>query len=313
MRTRYPRRKTSREPYAGLGAAELNAFLQHLRTRNYSPKTVTAREKSMLDLFSSLAASGVERLQDVTTADLDRYRTEIVDRGFTINSQNNYLWAVSKFFGFLEDTKRVFVNPADGLFIPKPRRIMQPVPTEAEMKKLLAQPNVLTPVGMRDRAILEVMYSTGVRRGELLGMSLFDPDYDRGTVRVCGKGRKDRMLPLGKHAAYWLRQYTREGRPKLLKGQIDVRALWVSKDGDPVSGVRIVQMLRQYVGRAGIKKRISPHSLRRACATHMLFHGAHPVQIQMLLGHSSLQTLSQYLQVGIKEMMRTHYQTRPGR
>ena len=190
---------------------------------------------------------------------------------------------------------------------------MQPVPTEAEMKKLLSLPDVLTPVGMRNRAMLEVMYSTGVRRGELLGMTLFDPDYDRGTVRVCGKGRKDRMLPLGKHALHWLRQYTREARPKMVKDQIDVRALWVSKDGDPLSGIRVDQMIRQHVARAGIKKRISAHSIRRACATHMLAHGAHPVQIQMLLGHSSLQTLSQYLQVGIRDMMKTHYQTRPGK
>ena len=313
IRARERRNNRSQEHLAAPFAEALEAWTQQLRLRKCSPKTLEIRTRSVLDLFSSLAASGIERLSDVTGEDLDRHAERLIERGLKVNSRDIYLRSIRGFFNFLEETRRLFVNPAETLVIPKPDRHMLPVPTEAEMKRLLAVPNALKAVGLRDRALLEVMYSTGARRGEALGMTLFDPDCDRGTIRVRGKGRKERVLPLGRHALHWLRQYMREARPKLVKDRVDERALWVSKDGQPLSGIRVDQMIREHVRHAGIRKNISAHSLRRACVTHMLAHGAHPVQLQMLLGHASLQTLSQYLQVGLREMMNTHGATNPGR
>ena len=105
-----------------------------------------------------------------------------------------------------------------------------------------------------------------------------------GSVRVLGKGQKERVVPLGKHALHWLKEYMRKARVKIAKNTVDIHTLWLSKDSDPLSGTRLDQLIREYVRKAGIVKRFSAHSIRRACATHMLMNGAHPVQLQMLLG-----------------------------
>ena len=290
-----PRKKKLKKVYTGLGAEELRAFIVSLRQKKYSPATLRIRQRAVMDLCGYLKGQGCERLADVNLNDLDGYRGHIVERGFNSNSVNSYLWSVRKFFDFLEETQRIFSNPSKGLKIPALNRSLQPVPTEAEMTQLLSGPDMLKSTGTRDRAILEVMYATGVRQGELLRMKIFDPDFERGIIRVMGKGSKERIVPLGKHALHWLRQYMRQARLRLIKKKVDEQALWVSKDGYRLSGIRVDQMIREYAKKAGIKKKVSAHSLRRACATHMLMGGAHPVQLQMLLGHSSLQTLSQYV------------------
>lgn len=213
---------------------------------------------------------------------------------------------------FLEEGRFIFFNPADQLTIPRANRHLQPVPTQKEMEQLLSMPDTTTVFGVRDRAILEVMYTTGVRRGELLSMRTQDVNFERGRIRVFGKGRKERMVPLGKHARRWLKEYINDARQKLIANKEDLAELWLTKDGRAISGTRVDQMIRAYVQEAGILKSISAHSLRRACATHMLMNGAHPVQLQMLLGHASLKSLSQYLQIRITDMIKTHKKTRPG-
>jgi len=307
------KRSRHKAVYSGLGAEELKAFTDHIRRRKYSEKTVDTRQRAIVDLLKYLSSMGRERLADVERSDLNGYRENIVSRNFNVNSVNGYLWSVKRFFDFLEETQLIFENPAAELQIPAENRRMQPVPSEGEMKQLLSAPDVMTSVGKRDRAILEVMYSTAVRRGELVAMKIFDPDFDRGCIRVNGKGNKERVVPLGKHALYWLQTYLRDARPRLVKDQVDVQAMWVSKDGGVLSGVRVDMMIRECVKKVGITKSFSAHSLRRACVTHMLMHGAHPVQLQMLLGHASLKTLSQYLQLGIKDLMKTYSKTRPGK
>lgn len=313
MKKRYSRNTKSKPEYKGLGAKELNLYLSSLRKQKYSPATILNRQGSILDFLGFLKSEEIDRLADIDTDVLESYRLHIVERGFRRNSVHGYLWGIKKFFQYLEESQCVFINPAAEFSVPSKNRDLLPVPTIQEMKKLLSMPDVLTPIGIRDRAILEVMYSTGVRRGELLGMKIFDPDFDHGRIKVFGKGSKERVVPLGKHSLHWLKEYMRTARIKIAKDNLDVHDLWLSKYSDPLSGCRLDQMIRQYVKNAGIVKPISAHSLRRACATHMLMNGAHPVQLQMLLGHSSLQTLSHYLQVGIREMMKTHNKTGPGK
>lgn len=313
IKKRYECRRKSKEKYTGFAAGELEAFSDHQHKRKFSPKTIDHRERSVKDLFAFLTGRGVARLQDVTPDDLEAYRLSLVDRPCKQGTIESYLWSARTFFTWLEKTQRLFVNPTENLTVKRPRKQILPVPTEEEMRKLLAHPDTTKPVGLRDRALLETLYCTGVRRGELLNMKIFDPDFDRGMIRVLGKGKKERILPLGKQAVHWLKQYMREARRKMVKDQIDVRALWVSKDGDPLSDIRVDQMVRLRAKEACIETPISLHGIRRACATHMLAHGAHPVQLQMLLGHSSLQTLSHYLQVGIKQMMKTHHNCKPGK
>jgi integrase/recombinase XerD len=197
--------------------------------------------------------------------------------------------------------------------MPKRTKGILQVPTEAEMKRLLAQPNVLRPIGLRDRALFEVAYGCGLRRGELERLTIFDPDLQQGTLRVLGKGRKERIVPLGSQAVHWLRKYLKHSRRKLLKGKVDLEALWISTQARALGGFAIRQQLYVYVKKAKIETPMNLHSLRKACVTHMLAHGAHPVQIQMLLGHADLRHLSQYLNVTITDLKQAHKRTRPGK
>jgi integrase/recombinase XerD len=191
----------------------------------------------------------------------------------------------------------------------EPRRL-QSVPSREEVRKLLEQPDTETAVGIRDRAILEVLYGTGIRREELLKLKVSSVDLKENTLRVNGKGGRQRIVPLGKTAAHWLQRYIEKARTELDPSE-DVEALRISQHGEPMSYWALPVIMRKYVKAVGIPS-LSPHSLRRACATHMLQNGAHPVELQMLLGHASLTHLSQYLRLSISELRKTHAATKPG-
>jgi integrase/recombinase XerD len=167
------------------------------------------------------------------------------------------------------------------------------------------------PRGIRDRAILETAYSTAVRRSELMGMNLGDLDLENGTIRVMGKGQRERMVPLGKQAVLWIRRYLDEVRPN--GGDGSGVALWLGPRGTRLTAAAVQMALRMlWLKSGGTQKPIGLHCLRRACATHMLRNGAHPVEIQMLLGHSCLNHLRQYLQVSITDLQAAHAGSKPG-
>ncbi len=295
----------------------VSEYIEGLKRKKYSPKTRQTYGYALSQFVVFLAGRGRGRIQDVTVHDLDAWRVELLNRGLKPASVELFLRAVRNLFNWLEDTERIFANPAAGLLVPKAGRLLPRVHTEEEIKRLLARPNVATAAGIRDRAILEVGYCCGLRREELAGVSIFDPDLDAGTLRVLGKGRKERVLPLGKHAAHWLKQYMLHARPKMLGGNIDHDALWVGVNGKPLGGQGISVMMKRY-GRecrqkGGMPLNLTPHSLRRACATHMLRRGAHPVQIQMLLGHAGMKHLAQYLRLTITDIKKMHAQSRVGK
>ncbi|MBT7702553.1 MAG: tyrosine-type recombinase/integrase [Verrucomicrobia bacterium] len=290
------------------------AYVRHLKGKRYEPGTLDKRLYAVRCLFSWIELQSVPpELQDITAADMEKYQVYTRKRGIAGSTADALIADAKKFFQFLESSGRVFLNPMERTVINwTPRRIKH-VPSEADMRKLLAAVDTTAPNGIRDRALLEVMYSTGARLGEVLRMTIFDPDAERGTVRVFGKGKKERMLPLGKHAVLWLKQYLKATRPKLQGDRIEVTALWIGKTGAPLKQSRVDQIVKAAVDAAGLTRSISSHAIRRACATHMLRGGAHPVQIQMLLGHSNLNSLSQYLQVTISDLHKMHAASKPGR
>jgi len=292
---------------------EWAAYIGHMTARKYSPATLMSYGGALKKCFSFLAALGRNRIQDVVTRDVDQYRADLVTQAFSPNSIELHMRSIRQFFRWLEDQGKLFVNPTAGLIVKKSHRPLQPVPTEEEIKRLLAQPNVSEPIGLRDRALLETFYTCALRREELAALSVFDPDLRQGLLRVLGKGRKERMVPLGRQAVHWLQQYLEHGRPKLVKDRIDEAGLWVGKDGKQMGGPGIRVAVQRYASAAGIETPISPHTLRRACVTHMLRNGAHPVQLQMLLGHSTLATLGQYLRVTILDLKSTHRRSKPGK
>jgi integrase/recombinase XerD len=287
------------------------AFLDALRQRRQSENTVHSAAFALAHLRAFLKTEGKD-LPDITPDDLDRFRQSLTDRGLALMSADLILRQVRRLFRWLAETGRIFLDPAALWSLPKPERPLLDVPTEKHVARLLAQPDPTRARGIRDRALIETAYSTGARLEELCRLTVFDPDLDRGLLRVMGKGRKERMLPLGKQAVHWLRQYIRDARPKLTRGRLNEERLWLGTGGRPISGPGIRMMLRHRARAAGLPP-ISPHALRRACATHMLRRGAHPVQIQLLLGHADLTTLSQYLRLTIRDIRKMHAASRPGR
>ena len=292
----------------------IQAYLKHLKALKYKPKSIRAWRDRLNRFLRFAELNGLENLQDITLADLEKYRLELVEAQMTSSSIYIYLSYIKRFFEYLEDTQRIFINPASNLILPKCKRKLQAVPNEKDVEKLLAQPDISTEDGIRDRAIIEVFYSTGLRLEELTSLQVFDPDLKNRIIRVIGKGSKERIVPLGKQAVFWLRQYIAKVRPKLLKGKLDEHALWIgSQWSRKLHPIIIQRNIREYGKTARASVRITPHALRRACATHMLRAGAHPVQIQFLLGHTSLRTLSQYLKVTVKDMKNMHKKSKPGR
>jgi integrase/recombinase XerD len=287
-------------------------YLASLTLRRFSPRSVSLYRRALRDFLFHLADTGRERAQDITPEDLENYRLALVQRNFAPASLEVYLRTVRQFFAWLEVNQKLFANPAAGLIIPQPPRKLLPAPTEEQVRQLLAQPNVATACGIRDRALLETAYATGARREELCRLTVFDADLDNRRLRVLGKGNKERVLPLGRHAVQWLQRYLTQARPRLLKEKLDEPALWIDLHGKQLAYETFQQIITRHSQAAGIEPAISPHALRRACATHMLRHGAHPLQLQMLLGHATLKTLSQYLRLTLTELQQTHQQSNPG-
>ena len=249
----------------------------------------------------------------MTAADLEQYRRVLIDDGLADSSMVVYLRAVLHLFRFLEEGQEIFTNPAKGMIIPKARGRLMPVPTQDQVKSLLAVPDPASLAGIRDRAIMETLYSSGVRLAELVGMDIFDMNIRQGHVRVLGKGDCERVVPLGRQAVFWTKKYLSNVRPVFCKKRPDERALWLGRMGKRFNPLIVERLLKAYSIEAGISPTITPHSLRRACATHMLQNNAHPVEIQMLLGHASLGSLSQYLKITITDMKKMHNKSRPGR
>ena len=304
-------KKTGHNRAEAIAAIEpYRAYLDELRQHRRSENTLKSACFAFTKLNAFLKAEGTT-LQDLATDDLDRFRGSLAAKPLAEMTADLVSRQVRRFFRWLAASHRIFLDPAASWSIAKPVRPILYAPSEEEMKKLLAQPDVSTPLGLRDRAFIEVAYSSGGRLEELTHLTIFDPELDRGSVRVLGKGRKERVVPLGRQAVFWLKQYLKHGRPKLLKQRLDLKALWIGAYGEALEASALRAAVGILARRAGLR-RISPHAIRRACATHMLRHGTHPVQIQFLLGHAGLNTLSQYLRVSIADMRRMHRASKPG-
>lgn len=293
-------------------ATLVERYASHLREQDFKPKSVEGSCVALRRFCAFVAGLPRQKIADVTALDLESYQASLA--ALTVSSQQFYLVHVRQFFRWLEDTQQLFLNPAAQLRIPKRPRALAPVPTEKEAARLLAAPNTRRASGLRDRAWLEVAYSTGARLIEMTRLTVQDVDLQKGVLRLFGKGDKERLVPLGSRAMHWLKRYLAEARPRLLEGE-QLPALWLSSwGGRPWSYVAIYRQLRTYSKQTGMPKALlSPHSLRRACVTHMLHHGASPYLLKELLGHSRAATLTHYLRQDIADLKKTHRHSAPGR
>ena len=241
-------------------------------------------------------------------------QTSGVNRGkpLSFRAQHSRLVPVRMYFKWLTRQNALLWNPASELELPRlERRLPRYVLTADEAEAVLSQPDVSEPLGVRDRAVLEVLYSTGIRRMEVLHLSVFDLDEERGTLMVRqGKGKKDRMVPIGQRASAWVRRYLDEVRPGLVVPP-DVGGLFLTTLGEEFSPHRLSQLVRGYVLAADVGKKGACHLFRHTMATLMLENGADIRHIQEMLGHAELSTTQIYTQVSIRRLKAVHAVTHP--
>jgi len=278
--------------------------------RNLAENTVASYRLDLMSLAGWLAHHELD-LMRVDTVDLQRFLAERVEGGYKATSSARLLSAMRRLFQYLYREKRREDDPSALLASPKlPQRLPKDL-SEAQIERLLQAPSTEQPIELRDKAMLELLYATGLRVTELVSLTLNNVSLRQGVVRVIGKGNKERLVPLGEEAVYWLEQYIEYGRPWLLNGQtLDV--LFPSNRAQQMTRQTFWHRIKHYATLAGIDSdKLSPHVLRHAFATHLLNHGADLRVVQMLLGHSDLSTTQIYTHVATERLRQLHLQHHP--
>ena len=235
----------------------------------------------------------------------DRSQAGIQPRSLARN-----LSSIKGFYQYLVRENKIEVNPAGLIEAPKQGRPIPKSLTEADVEALLAAPDVATNIGLRDKAMLELLYACGLRVTELVELNVSQLNLSAGVVKVFGKGSKERLVPIGEVAQYWLQAYVKQARPQLLK-VVASGVLFPSNRGQHMTRQTFWHRIKQHGLRAGIQKPLSPHVMRHAFATHLLNHGADLRVIQMLLGHSDLSTTQIYTHVATQRLQKLHSQHHP--
>ena len=249
-------------------------------------------------------------LMTATRADLLEYLSNCVRKGARPRTTARLLSSLRRFYGYLVREDRVKTDPTALIDSPKIGRPLPKSLTEEQVEKLLLSPDVSTPLGLRDRAMLETLYATGLRVSELVGLTLSQVSLTQGVVRVIGKGDKERLVPLGEEAVSWINRYLAEGRPTLVKRR-STDAVFTTARGGPMTRQAFWHNLKRHARIGGIQTVLSPHTLRHAFATHLLNHGADLRVVQMLLGHADLSTTQIYTHVARARLKTLHEQHHP--
>jgi len=299
----------------------VDAFLESMRIKGYSEQTIRNREQSLGYFMKWCDDRSLTRPSEITKPILERYqrflyhyRRADTGRPLSFRSQHSRLVPIRALFKWLARNNHILYNPASELELPKlEHRLPRHVLTASEAEAVINQPDISDTLGLRDRAILETLYSTGMRRMEVVGLDLYSLDVERGTVMIRqGKGRKDRMVPIGDRAVAWIEKYLREARVELVV-EPDCGALFLTNEGESFTPNRMTQLVRNYVKAAEIPKSGSCHLFRHTMATVLLEAGADIRHIQEMLGHVKLETTQIYTQVSIRKLKEIHTAMHPAR
>ncbi|MEQ1883161.1 MAG: site-specific tyrosine recombinase XerD [Burkholderiales bacterium] len=249
-------------------------------------------------------------LIEAERADLLDYLAHLYKKLAKPRSAARLLSSLKRFYHFLLRENRIAADPTLQIDSPKLPRSLPKGLTESDVEKLLAAPDVSTELGLRDRAMLETLYASGLRVSELVTIKTSQVSQDMGVARVSGKGSKERLVPLGEESLDWIRRYATEARAPILGGQA-ADALFVTARGGPMTRQAFWQLIRRYAALAGLPRAISPHTLRHAFATHLLNHGADLRVVQMLLGHADISTTQIYTHVARERLKQLHSKHHP--
>lgn len=292
-------------------------FRDHLKYLGRSPNTFKAYGSGIQHLVCWLKDQGVDRIQDLTSERSKVFVRQMIEKVHQARlsqaTLDIHLRGVRRFLEYLELTHRILINPLKEVTLPKwnKYRKLKSVLNESEMERLIQSANSEETLGMRDRAILEVLYSTGIRRSELVHLDIEDIDTKGGYLRIrSGKGGKDRILPLGEKACDAVQRYLGKAR-YLFAGEVnEERALFITQRGSRMD-LSLQSLFRKYTLASRIQKRVSAHTFRRCFATHLLKRGASPYHVKELLGHSDLKSLDRYIELAPVDLKKVHEKTHP--
>lgn len=286
--------------------ALLDRFCDHLWLEDgLADLTLAAYRRDLENLAAWLGKERGLALAGAGAGDLQAYLAWRYAGRAQPRSAARYTTTLRRFYRYLLRERLIDSDPSIHLDSPKLPRSLPKTLTEADVERLLDSAAGDTPLGLRDRAMLETLYATGLRVSELVGLKLTALSLDDGVLRVTGKGNKDRLVPLGEEAVAWLRTYLRDARPRLMAGRL-CDAVFVTARGAGMTRQGFWYLLRRRARAAGIERPLTPHTLRHAFATHLLNHGADLRVVQMLLGHSDITTTQIYTHIARERLKSLH-------
>ena len=296
----------------------LERFDEALRLRGFTENTRTGYGYTVRRFLEFLCDRQITMVSEISRQEVDAYRVHLHHwrkangEPLTLSAQSAKLGAVLSFLRYLHEEKLVLVNPGHGVRLPRRAdKLLPQLPDEAQISRLLESPDESTPLGLRDRAILELLYSSAIRNTELRLLELDQVDLVRLEARIeCGKGRKGRVVPFGEPAARRIEAYLRDGRPWLVRDS-NTKPVFLNTLGRTLSAELLSELVREHAKKAGLSERVTPHVLRHCCATHMLARRAGISHLQQLLGHSSADTTRRYTRVEISDLREVHRRCHP--
>jgi integrase/recombinase XerD len=285
------------------------SFLAYIRIeKGLAENTVLAYRRDLLKFADFVAKNHLEA-ERIVRSNLVDYLSSLYQRRLDSRSVGRHLASLRQFFRFLCAEGIIRDDPALNIESPRFRHSLPSFLSIEEVERLLAQPDAKTVGGLRDKAMIELMYSTGLRVSELCGLRVSDLEMQVGCLRCLGKGNKERLVPVGRSALALVQEYLRDSRPKLLGDKTSAN-LFLSRIGTPMNRIAFWRMLSAYGRKAGLRMRLKPHMLRHSFATHLLDRGADLRSVQMMLGHADITTTQIYTHVveeRLKQVYKAHH------
>jgi integrase/recombinase XerD len=291
----------------------ITAFLNYARVeRGLSANTLDAYGRDMVK-FATFVKKVRRPLEEISRDDVVDFLATLYRNGLDSRSVARHLVTVRNLFRFLVTDGIVENDPTLNLESPKVRQSLPSYLSVEEIERLLALPNLKSPLGLRDRALFDVLYSAGLRVSEVIGLKLGDIDFQMGCIRCIGKGDKERLVPIGRKALEAVEKYVREARPQLLRSrriQVPNPYIFVNRNGNRISRVGVWKIMAAYGQMLGLRKKLTPHKLRHSFATHLLERGADLRSVQLMLGHADISTTQIYTHVledRLKSVYKAHH------
>ncbi|MFO7965425.1 MAG: site-specific tyrosine recombinase XerD [Desulfobacterales bacterium] len=278
--------------------------------KGLSAKTIESYSRDLVRFFNFLEENGIDDIRDTDTTVILGHVIHLRKSGLEARSRARHLVAIRGFYRFLIREKMLDHDPAARVDLPKSTLHLPEVLTTGEVYRLLDAPDVHTPTGLRNAAMLELLYAAGLRVSELVTVKRHDVNLEMGFVRVFGKGSKERIVPIGQSAKDRIRDYMQTALPLLLKN-VTSHYLFVARAGKPMTRQGFWKLLKQYGIKAGIGKKLTPHTLRHSFATHLLEGGADLRSVQIMLGHADIATTQIYTHVARDHLIKIHKQYHP--